>query len=63
MALVPTDNIRDVMAFPKTASTLDLMIDAPAKWIQNSWKSCISRSYKTDRRISIAWNRNLHDVV
>lgn len=29
MVLVPTDNIRDVMAFPKTASASDLMIDAP----------------------------------
>ena len=29
MVLVPTDNIRDVMAFPKTASAADLMIDAP----------------------------------
>src|SRR5215813_5309015 len=29
MVLVPTDNIRDVMAFPKTASATDLMIDAP----------------------------------
>ena len=31
MALVPTDNIRDVMAFPKTASASDLMIDAPGE--------------------------------
>jgi aspartyl-tRNA synthetase len=31
MALVPTDNIRDVMAFPKTASAADLMIDAPGE--------------------------------
>ena len=31
MALVPTDNIRDVMAFPKTASATDLMIDAPGE--------------------------------
>src|SRR6266542_1542882 len=29
MVLVPTDNIRDVMAFPKTASAQDLMLDAP----------------------------------
>ena len=29
MALAQTDNIRDVMAFPKTASAADLMIDAP----------------------------------
>ena len=28
MVLVPTENIRDVMAFPKTASAQDLMIDA-----------------------------------
>ena len=31
MAIVPTDNIRDVMAFPKTASAADLMIDAPGE--------------------------------
>jgi aspartyl-tRNA synthetase len=31
MVLVPTDNIRDVMAFPKTASATDLMIDAPGE--------------------------------
>lgn len=31
MVLVPTDNIRDVMAFPKTASAADLMIDAPGE--------------------------------
>ena len=31
MVLVPTDNIRDVMAFPKTASAQDLMIDAPGE--------------------------------
>jgi aspartyl-tRNA synthetase len=31
MVLVPTQNIRDVMAFPKTASAQDLMIDAPGE--------------------------------
>ena len=31
MVLVPTGNIRDVMAFPKTASAQDLMIDAPGE--------------------------------
>src|SRR5437762_7372493 len=31
MVMVPTDNIRDVMAFLKTASAQDLMIDAPGE--------------------------------
>src|SRR3989475_10036140 len=31
MGLVPTENIRAVMAFPKTASATDLMIDAPGE--------------------------------
>jgi len=63
MALVPTDNIRDVMAFPKTASASDLMIDAPGEVDPKQLEELHLRSYKTDRRISIAWNRNLHDVV
>jgi aspartyl-tRNA synthetase len=29
MALTGIENIRDLMAFPKTASAADLMIDAP----------------------------------
>jgi aspartyl-tRNA synthetase len=31
MVLLGTENIRDVMAFPKTASATDLMIDAPGE--------------------------------
>jgi aspartyl-tRNA synthetase len=29
MLLCQTDNIRDVLAFPKTASAQDLMMDSP----------------------------------
>jgi aspartyl-tRNA synthetase len=31
MVLVGTENIRDVMAFPKTASAQDLMMDSPGE--------------------------------
>jgi aspartyl-tRNA synthetase len=31
MALTGIENIRDLMAFPKTASAADLMIDAPGE--------------------------------
>ncbi|HEY0080210.1 MAG TPA: aspartate--tRNA ligase [Pyrinomonadaceae bacterium] len=38
MALTGTENIRDVMAFPKTASAADLMIDAPGEIDQQQLK-------------------------
>jgi len=31
MLLCQTDNIRDVLAFPKTASAQDLMMDSPGE--------------------------------
>ncbi len=31
MLLCGTDNIRDVLAFPKTASAQDLMMDSPGE--------------------------------
>jgi aspartyl-tRNA synthetase len=48
MVLVPTDNIRDVMAFPKTASATDLMIDAPGEVDPKQLEELHLRVVKTD---------------
>jgi aspartyl-tRNA synthetase len=36
MALLQTDNIRDVMAFPKTTSAQDLMMDSPGQMMNRN---------------------------
>ncbi|MGI8882735.1 MAG: amino acid--tRNA ligase-related protein, partial [Pyrinomonadaceae bacterium] len=38
MILCGTENIRDVMAFPKTASAQDLMMDSPGDVDVSQWK-------------------------
>ncbi len=49
MVLVPTDNIRDVMAFPKTASAADLMIDAPGEVDPKQLEELKLKIVKNDR--------------
>ena len=49
MVLVPTDNIRDVMAFPKTASAADLMIDAPGEVDAKQLEELKLKIVKNDR--------------
>ncbi|HET6889718.1 MAG TPA: aspartate--tRNA ligase [Pyrinomonadaceae bacterium] len=49
MVLVPTDNIRDVMAFPKTASAADLMIDAPGEVDSKQLQELKLKIVKNDR--------------
>ena len=47
MILSNTDNIRDVIAFPKTASASDLMADCPSKVATkqlNELGICVSKS-------------------
>src|SRR5213593_991096 len=50
MVLVPTENIRDVMAFPKTASAQDLMIDAPGEVDQKQLAELHLKIVRTDFR-------------
>lgn len=50
MLLAGRTNLRETIAFPKTASATDLLMDAPSPWMPDNWSSCTSGWHRNRRK-------------